>query len=117
MNEINDWLDRNLHESIPEAVKGMSFNLYENAGSFSIELVGTDTFDEADPDWAGEEIWETKERKLEVKYSGDWNGFLEASKFAVVNYLKNGKKKNIFESVEGIGIGFVDGELEIIKRP
>ena len=116
MKEFTEWLDEHLPTALPPEVKGLSFNLNENADSFSIELVGTEEFNEEDPDWACEEIWEPAKRKIELSISGDWSDCLEKMKSVALDYLINGRKKEIFDTVEGVGIGFVDGDLEIIKK-
>ena len=119
------WLDESLSQEIPKSVVAFSFNLYEPAFiddvKFGIELIGAEAFDEDDPDWACEEAWEPKARGIDipVSYSGDsWEECLEKLKALVQKHLENNSSfVQVLKSKEGIGIGFVDGDLEILWKP
>ena len=119
-HEFEDWLNKGLENNIPASVKAFSFNLFEPASidnvKFGIELIGADIFDPNNSDWACEEIWEPNERRLNIPttYSGeDWESCLKVMKDLVLKEIKSGSFKKL-KSKEGIGIGFVDGDLEVI---
>ncbi len=86
---------------------------------YEIEIIGTDTFDEENEDWACEETWEPNQRSLEVP-SGElgthWEEVLENAKMLVAEYLNTGSKAGMLKSTEGIGIGFVDGNMELLWK-
>lgn len=123
--EFENWLSTALQVPVPEEVKAFSFNLFEPAGEeevkFGIELIGAGNYDPDDSDWACEEVWEPKQRRLFIPlaYSGTgWEGCLEKMKILALKLLKSDKKfVEKLTSRQGIGIGFVDGDLEIIWQP
>lgn len=52
----------NALKKLPSDVEAISFNLYEDNGDkWSVELVGTSTFDENNSDWACNEVYTTRE--------------------------------------------------------
>ena len=119
MNTINKWIDEQVPDQLPKNVIGISFNLFENQNGFGIEIIGSSSFDETDEDWACDEIWEPKQRQFEIakNISGnDWKSCLENMKNIVSEYLENGNKKSSLKQVQGIGIGFIDGDMEIIYK-
>lgn len=78
------WLNDSLSQTVPATVKAFSFNLYELADDpdepLGIELIGAGMFDEDDPDWACDEVWEPKIRVISIpaEFSGDtWEPYLE----------------------------------------
>lgn len=122
---FESWLNESLAQEIPSSVNAFSFNLYEPAFvdnvKFGIELIGAEAFDEDDPDWACEEIWEPKTRGIDIpiSYSGDtWEACLEKLKTLVTKHLGTDSPFiQVLKSKQGVGIGFVDGDLEIIWKP
>ena len=53
---FKQWLDSVLRNDIPSDVVALCFNIYENENKvWSVEVVGTSSFDEND-DWVGDEI-------------------------------------------------------------
>jgi hypothetical protein len=122
--KFEDWLDKSLEVEIPIEVKGFSFNLdesaYEEGYEFGVEIIGAKRFDLNDEDWACDEIWKPKQRKIfiPISYSGEnWEECLEKMKNLVLKILELDKSSaQKLKSREGIGIGFVDGNLEIIWK-
>jgi hypothetical protein len=120
--EFNIWLEDSLSISVPTNVKAFSFNLYETAFEedfkFGIELIGAERFDRTDEDWACEEIWEPIQRRISIPvlYSGEnWEECLQKFNSLVTKFVSSeGKAALVLKSRDGIGIGFVDGNLEII---
>lgn len=123
-SDFESWLNESLAQEIPSSVKAFSFNLYEPAFidgvKFGIELIGSEAFDENDPDWACEEVWEPKTRGIytPISYSGDtWEVCLEKLKALVIKQLGTDSPSiQLLKSKQGVGIGFVDGDLEIIWK-
>ena len=122
--EFGIWLEKSFEVKIPNEVKAFSFNLYEGGSDyFGIELIGASAFDFEDEDWACEEIWEPQMRQLSIpiNYSGDsWQECLARMKNLTIRFLNSDSNvAKELKSREGVGIGFVDGNLEIIwsKKP
>ena len=115
------WVNESLSKKLPEGIEGFSFNLIENSGDFSVELVGTASFDEDDQDWACDEIFEPNKRSISIpeKYSGlQWESCLDNMQTLLISYMKSNEKGAlVLQCAQGIGIGFVDGDLIVVKKP
>lgn len=120
--QFEDWLLEAFASEVPEEVKAFSFNLYEPAFvddvKFGMKVVGTSQFDLINPDWACEEVWEPNHRRLNipVAFSGEsWEQCLVAIQSIVQAFLaKDNRITDILKSRLGIGVGFVDGDLNIV---
>lgn len=123
--QFESWLNESLSQDIPATVKAFSFNLYEPAFvddvKFGIELIGAEAFDEGGSDWACEEVWEPTTRGIDIptSYTSEsWETCLQRLKLLVLRHLDSDSPAiQKLKSKQGIGIGFVDGDLEIIWKP
>ena len=81
-----------------------------------MELVGTERFDADDEDWPCDEVTDfgTRENLFSWNKETAWNFVLEEMCTALRQYLECGEYANILKSKQGIGIGFVDGNIEIL---
>ena len=115
------WLDQSIPANLPSDVRGFAFNLTEVvSGEFEVELIGAERFDADDEDWACEEIWEPTQRSIEIPSGavGDgWEEVLERMAGMVMDYLSSGSRSATLKSADGVGIGFVDGNLKILWPP
>lgn len=120
-SEFVNWLDALLENNeMPENTKAFNFNLYEESiedSVYAVQLVACDTFNENDSDWACEECWSSEEDIFCVELSDeeekDWKAAQRLITDWINEYLGNGKYTDILKS-KPIGIGFVDGDLELI---
>ncbi|MFI4853005.1 MAG: hypothetical protein ACIAZJ_28155 [Gimesia chilikensis] len=119
--DFNNWLTTALAEDIPDDVAAFHFNLYESAGDeeirFGIDLVGAGCFDPEDDDWACDEVWTPEQRMLYIplEASGtEWEACLSRIKSLIQNYLnrEQGPAEKL-KSGTAVGIGFVDGDIEL----
>lgn len=123
--KFHEWLVDALPENVPEGVVAFSFNLYEPAlvdgVKFGVEVVGTSEFDPEDEDWACEEVWEPQERQLfiPVEFSGtDWTTCQARVEELLLQLLQSEHRlSSVLKSTCGIGVGFVDGSLDIVWQP
>lgn len=117
--DFSKWLDSNL-EQLPPDIVAVNFNLYEGSNdTYDIQLIGTDTFDEEDEDWACEEIFTTGEDIFLMPRTDDiedWEDALDFITKMVRKYLEDGKYANMLKGLQAVGIGFVDGEIEILHQ-
>lgn len=118
--KLTDWINESLHHAPLDEIKGFSFNLFESADGFWIELIGSGVFDLADSDWACEKIFEPPQRNLliPVDISGNtWEECLINMK-ELINVYYDSKEPGaqVLRKVDGVGIGFVDGDLEILTN-
>jgi len=117
------WLEQALAEGVPNDVVAFAFNLYEqssNGARYGVEFIGASEFDRSDPDWACSEVWEpSKGRRSDIPISfcdGSWDACLSQMSDLISSFLREPSPlSQKLGSVRGIGIGFVDGELSLLK--
>ncbi len=124
-NSFANWLDNLLeNNNMPESTQAFNFNLYEEAGDcvYGVQIIASDRFDaDDDGDWACYEIWSSEEDIFCVSAADEddkgWQAFQKFITEVICDYLVNGKYKDILLDSQGIGVGFVDGEIDIIFKP
>ena len=121
--EFAKWLDSLFENNdIPENAVAFNFNLYdeEEENIYGVQIIASERFDENDSDWACDEIWSSEEDVFCVDISDekhtDWKQALECITELVREYLETGRYKNILTDSKAVGIGFVDGELDILFK-
>ncbi len=117
IDKLSKWLDDVLETDIPHEVVAFGFNLYDDDNyNWSIELVGTSEFDINDDDWLCNEVtdFDTRETPFRWKKEADWNQILIEIVNFLKEYLQSGKYANTLKSKAGVGVGFVDGDIEIL---
>lgn len=111
------WLDDVLVKELPDNIKAINFNLYQDQDNkWSIELVGTSTFDENNSDWACYEVYTTRENPYVLVKESDWRTIENLFISFLKKYLNKGKYSNVLKKYTAVGIGFVDGDLSIIYK-
>ena len=118
-----DWLDKYLTKDLSTDILAVNFNLYEGVEKseeiYFIELVGCNVFDETNEDWACKGVSFTgKDFFIISKTSviAHWEKGLIYITNLAKNYLDNGKHANKLKSLTAVGIGFVDGNINIIHQ-
>ena len=117
--QLHHWLDTAASQASHD-IAAFSFNLYEPAGEpgvkFGIELIGAETYSADDPDWPCNEIWSPAPRGINIPgaFSGSsWEDCLSKTKALVQEYLASTSGRWL-QTSEAVGIGFVDGDLEVV---
>ena len=116
-NRVSEWLDVVLETDIPAEVVAFGFNLYEDIDhDWAMELIGTSKFDVDDEDWLCNEVTDldTRENPLRWHRETGWEEILNDIVSALKEYLKNGKYADILKAKSGVGVGFVNGNIEIL---
>ncbi len=116
-NSVSNWIDTVLDQEIPTTVVAFCFNLYEESdGSWAMELVGTSRFDIEDEDWACSEVTDFRSREYLYNWQMEceWDEALEYMFNELSKYLENGKYADLLKSKDGVGVGFTDGNIEIL---
>jgi hypothetical protein len=115
------WADRSLSQPIPQATVAFHFNLYEGATSVHVQLIGTESFipgKDPERDYSpSAEIFSTGEEVFEIPFSmagSNWQEWLKTSKEMVAQYIAKGAKSNVLRNSQGVGIGFVDGDMYVL---
>lgn len=115
--EFFNWLDDILSEKLPDNIKAINFNLYENTDNkWSVELIGASVFDENNSDWACYEVYTTRENPYVLVKESDWETIKSLFTSYLNKYLDLGKYSDVMKKYNGVGIGFVDGDLSIVYR-
>ncbi|RDV15471.1 hypothetical protein DXT99_08220 [Pontibacter diazotrophicus] len=118
---FTNWLDRiNKTESVSDSIVAFNFGLFETERSYTIYLIGSETFDEDDDDWATNVDFEPEEKYFELEPSTvngkDWESVLEVSEGLISEYVNSENFNNsIFKNAEAITTGFDDGDLVRVK--
>jgi hypothetical protein len=111
------WLDDAL-VGAPLGITAFCFNLYEHDDAYALQVVGTHRFDRADTDWAVDPILFTPEEHLFLldRRSGDndWQRGLKEATALIHRYLREGKYAATLRQSQGVGCGFVDGDIAIV---
>lgn len=110
-----EWLDYILKDELNSEIKAVNFNLYEDANNkWSIELVGTSSFDKNNDDWACDEVITTRDNPFVIENESDWKSMEKVFIDLVNSYLNNGKYACKLKQYQAVGVGFVDGDLHIV---
>ncbi|MBR3354727.1 MAG: hypothetical protein IKG47_05145 [Oscillospiraceae bacterium] len=116
-SEIESWLDNVLNTEIPDDTKGFIFNLYDDGDdNWSMEVVATSRFDENDPDWGCDELddFGTRDEPFSWEEHEGWETIQDKCSEIIAEYLSDGEFAGVLKQAEGVGVGFVDGELEVV---
>lgn len=115
--EFLEWIDGLSLDNMPEGIIAYNFNLYDSEETYDIQLIGSDEFDEEDPDWACSEAYSSEENVCYIENTGELKNWEKAQKiFAeyVRKYLESGKYSETLKAAKAVGIGFVDGDIELV---
>ena len=113
--DFEKWVDTALAVELPENIEAFCFNLYEKGNNvYAVEIIGSPTFDETDENWDCDEVFNNRGYPLCWKSDKSWEGVLEDTVAHVKRYLKEGKYASLLLSKKGVGVGFVDGNIELL---
>lgn len=116
-SEFKGWLETILSEDLPVGISGFAINLYEGPYAWDAELIGAPTFDPINEDWACDDIFMSDRFEIpHEKVSEGWEAALNEIALWFKDYLMAKSEGAIkLLSADGIGIGFVDGNLILLK--
>lgn len=113
------WLDGVLaNRQLPDGVVALNVNIYDGANdTYDVELIGAPAFDENDDDWACEELFTSDILSLPVTpETEDWEEGLAHIIGMVRQYLQTGRFRGMLEGFEAVGVGHVNGAIEVVYR-
>lgn len=109
------WLDNTLEENLPSNLKAFCFNIYDDGEDcWSVELVGCGSFDKDDADWACDEIFDNRDEPFAWEEKASAEDIQNKVRAFVAHYLLEGKHADILTGYEGLAMGFVDEDLELL---
>ncbi len=116
-NKFERWIGNILSQELPTDILAIIFNLYEEENNvWSLELVGTASFDTDDDDWACDEMFNTRETPLRWEQKAIWEEILVNISSIITKYLEKGQYAEKLKIYQGVGIGFVDGDINLIYK-
>jgi len=111
------WLDSQLDVEIPQEI--IAFNININESPFNIEIVGSNEFRPDDSDWACNEDWVPHKRNISVSdelFGVSWEQALENLTMMSKAYLSSNSTNTVkLKEAKAFAIGFVDGDLKLLK--
>lgn len=111
-----EWMDKELERELPERSCGVYFSLTEgNEDGFDITMCFTKNFDKEDEEWACDVTEEFGTFTVFTNGECRWEDILAWSCKYLKEYLQKGTRKEMLKSFAGIGVGFDEGDVEIIK--
>ncbi len=112
--EITIWLNSINDRPI---VKAINIGLFEGENYFNVYLIGSNTYDETDDDWACNEdyIPENKYLQLPSSNSLGWEEFQKQIILSVKKYIINFQDFSVLQNTEIVTVGFDDAELVRVK--
>lgn len=114
-SDFEKWLDSIFTSKLDSTVIALNFNIYETTNSYDIELIGSDEFDEENEDWACNTIFSSNTMfEIENNTFSNWESALEFISGLIKEYLNKGNNSNYIKSFKGIGVGFIDGDIDIL---
>jgi hypothetical protein len=116
-NECSNWIDSVLSKNDFSNIRAINFNIYEGHGTFHLQIIGSIITPDEDDEWYCRDDFTTGENVLIIKrkVTGEkWEDGLEYFTNQVKQYIEKGKYKKILKTTKVVGIGFVDGDDEII---
>lgn len=119
IHPLDNWIDAILEKADFTNVAAVNFNLYEGTDqTYHVELIGSDQYTPGNDDWACNEVFTTRDHLFIVKELNvkSWEEAFIYVKEHVLSYLKKGRYKSKLLSMRAVGIGFVDGDLEILHE-
>lgn len=116
-SNFEKWLDSIFTSKLDSTVIALNFNIYETTNSYDIELIGSDEFDEEDEDWACNTVFSSNTMfEIENNTFSNWESALEFISGLIKEYLNKGNNSNYIKSFKGIGVGFIDGDIDILYK-
>lgn len=112
---LANWIDLVLCQKIPDSIVAFNFNLYERPGNeWAIGLIGSDTFTPNEAEWACDEVFSTGDNCFCWREYNTWAEILSQIKRLLFCYLDDGEHSNVLKRGKAVGVGFVDGDIDII---
>ena len=109
-----EWLDLILKNELNSEIKAINFNLYEDTDNkWSVELVGTFSFDKDNDDWACDEVFTTRDHPFVIECESDWK-LVETFFIGLVKFIKSFPLVTVF--FLKLGQTIVNTQIYLRKR-
>lgn len=111
------YIDEVLSRDFPEGTVAICFNIYEDdVDLWSFEIIAANSFDMNSDEWPCDEAGDlgTREEPFEWEEEAEWEEIEEKMCETVCEYLENGKYADKLKALDGVAVGFVDGDLSLV---
>ena len=117
--KFQNWIKSINKESVNHSIVGFNFGLFDSDKGYVMYLIGSESFDKDNEDWATEIDFEPSKKYFNFGKSFSknktWKEILDYSVKIITGYIESEKfKGSIFSNAVGITTGFDDGNLVII---
>lgn len=116
-DSVVKFIDEALSNSVPAETKGFILNLYDDGdNNWALEIVATSRYDKEDPDWGCDELddFGTRDNPFTWEKEADYYEIMQEMCGYLSDYLCSGKYADTLKAADGVGMGFVDGELAVL---
>ena len=116
-NSFEQWLNTTLENDATKDTVALVFNLYQDSeNQWSVELVGTNSFNDTAEDWVCDETFCNRDNPFTWIENAPLNNILIEMNNILKNYLINGRYAKFLQQYQGIAFGFIDGDLHILYK-
>lgn len=115
--EAEKYIDEALSQDLPEGTAAICFNIYEDDEDlWSFEIVAARSFDMNSDEWPCDEAGDfgTRDEPFEWGDEADWEEIEEKMCSMVCTYLEEGTYADKLKALDGVAVGFVDGDLSLV---
>lgn len=117
--QIEDWLLELSHnEVIPENIVALNFGIFESENGYCVYLIGSESYDVDDDDWACDVDYEPVDKYLNIEgvdVGVDSDKFLNEVITILLDIISLEKVSAWLLHTKYITVGFDDGVLEKIR--
>ena len=115
--QIEDWLLELSHnEVIPENIVALNFGIFESENGYCVYLIGSESYDVDDDDWACDVDYEPVDKYLNIEgVDVDPDKFLNEVITILLDIISLEKVSAWLLRTKYITVGFDDGVLEKIR--
>lgn len=113
-SEFTAWLDRAMAEQMPDNLVAFNFNLAEARDAFQVDVIGANSYDPADSNWACEEKFVPETRFFNLPHSvvgKEWQYVRRLICGFVADYIRTASESSPLRKASAVCVGFVDADL------
>jgi hypothetical protein len=114
------WLTRVLPDAPSTGAVAFILNLYEGAETFDAQIAAASHFDPDNREWAVDTILSSGEDLFSFRRAvvdNSWQRALRLYADLLADYLATGCRRDMLTEAEGVGVGFVDGDVVLVHPP
>jgi hypothetical protein len=114
---FHGWLNGALPDHTEARAVAFILNLYEGTETFDAQIAGATRFDAVDRSWAADTTFSSAQDLFSVQRAAvddSWQRALRLYDELLSDYLRTGRRRDVLTAAQGIGVGFVDGDVIVV---